>query len=62
MATLWWFVGVPLAFAAVTVPFMLREGERAGQTLGKQLFGLRVVCDSHGAVTRAAARPRASCS
>ena len=56
--TLWWFIGVPVAFAAVTVPFMLREGEHAGQTLGKQLFGLRVVCDSHGAVSarRAAAR------
>jgi len=45
---LWWFVGIPLAFATATVPFMLREGEHAGQTLGKQLFGLRVVCDSHG--------------
>ena len=37
---------MPIAFAAVTVPFMLRKGERAGQTLGKQLFGLRVVCDA----------------
>ena len=51
-STLWWFVGMPLAFAAVTIPFMLREGEHAGQTLGKQLFGLRVVCDSHGTVSR----------
>ena len=58
VATLWWFVGVPIAFAAVTVPFMVREGEHAGQTLGKQLLGMRVVCDSHGIVTgrRAAAR------
>ena len=58
VATLWWFIGVPIAFAAVTVPFMLREGERAGQTLGKQLFGLRVVCDNYAPVTgrRAAAR------
>lgn len=56
--TLWWFIGVPIAFAAVTVPFMLREGEHAGQSLGKQLFGLRVVCDSHGVVNpgRATAR------
>ena len=46
----------------VTVPFMLREGEHAGQTLGKQLFRLRVVCDDHGAVEPGAARPRASCS
>ena len=37
---------MPIAFAAVTVPFMLRDGEHAGQTLGKQLFGLRVVSDS----------------
>jgi uncharacterized RDD family membrane protein YckC len=57
-STLWWFVGVPLAFAAVTVPFMLREGERAGQTLGKQLFGLRVVCDSHGVVSKRRAAGR----
>ena len=34
---------MPLAFAAVTIPFMLRKGERHGQTLGKQLFRLRVV-------------------
>ena len=49
--TLWWFVGIPIAFALVTVPFMLREGEHAGQTLGKQLLGLRVVCDHHGSVS-----------
>ena len=48
----WWFVGVPIAFAAVTVPFMVREGEHSGQSLGKQAFGLRVVCDSHGEVDR----------
>jgi uncharacterized RDD family membrane protein YckC len=56
--TVWWFVGVPIAFALVTVPFMLRDGEHAGQTLGKQLLGLRVVCDSHGRVSgrRAAGR------
>jgi uncharacterized RDD family membrane protein YckC len=56
--TLWLFVCVPLGFAAVTIPFMLRSGERAGQSLGKQLCGLRVVCDSHGAIShrRAAAR------
>ena len=53
--TVWWFVAVPLAFAAVTVPFMLRDGEHAGQTLGKQLFGLRVIDDSHGVVSP---RPR----
>jgi uncharacterized RDD family membrane protein YckC len=52
VATLWWFLAVPFAFAAVTVPFMLRGGERAGQTLGKQLFGLRVVCHRHGRVSR----------
>ena len=57
-ATLWWFLGIPIAFAAVTVPFMLRQGEHAGQSLGKQLFGLRVVCDSDGPVSpgRATAR------
>ena len=49
--TLWWFVGIPIAFSLVTVPFMLREGEHAGQTLGKQLLGLRVVCDHHGSVS-----------
>ena len=58
VATLWWFIGVPIAFAAVTVPFMLREGERAGQTLGKQLFGLRVVCDGHRVVSRRRAAAR----
>jgi uncharacterized RDD family membrane protein YckC len=51
-STLWWFIGVPLAFSAVTIPFMLREGEHAGQTLGKQLFGLRVVSDDHGVVSK----------
>ncbi len=58
VATIWWFVGVPVAFAAVTVPFMMRTGERAGQTFGKQVLGVRVVCDSHGVVNarRAAAR------
>ena len=58
VATLWWFIGVPIAFAAVTVPFMLRGGERAGQTLGKQLFGLRVVCDRHRVVSRRRAAAR----
>jgi uncharacterized RDD family membrane protein YckC len=29
---------------------MLRKGEHAGQTLGKQLFHLRVVSDDHGAL------------
>ena len=57
-STLWWFVGMPLAFAAVTVPFMLREGEHAGQTLGKQVFRLRVVCDSHGQVSKRRATGR----
>ena len=49
---------MPIAFAAVTIPFMLREGKRAGQTLGKQLFRLRVVSDDHGDVStrRATAR------
>ena len=56
--TLWWFFGVPVAFAAVTVPFMVRQGEHAGQTLGKQLFGLRVVCDSHGEISRRRAAGR----
>jgi uncharacterized RDD family membrane protein YckC len=55
---LWWFGGMPLAFAAVTVPFMLREGAHAGQTLGKQLFGLRVVCDNHGSVGKRRATGR----
>jgi uncharacterized RDD family membrane protein YckC len=57
-SALWWFIGVPVAFAAVTVPFMLREGEHAGQTLGKQLFGLRVVCDGHGPVSKRRATGR----
>jgi uncharacterized RDD family membrane protein YckC len=56
--TLWWFIGIPLAFAAVTVPFMVREGAHAGQSLGKQAFGLRVVCDSHGVITRRRAAGR----
>jgi uncharacterized RDD family membrane protein YckC len=58
VATVWWFLVVPVAFAAVTIPFMVRTGEHAGQSLGKQLLGMRVVCDSHGVVTarRAAAR------
>lgn len=43
---LWWFVAIPIGFAAATVPFMARSGVHAGQTLGKQLFGLRVVCDN----------------
>jgi uncharacterized RDD family membrane protein YckC len=50
--TVWWFLGVPFAFAAVNVPFMVRRGEHAGQSLGKQLFRIRVVCDSHGTVDR----------
>jgi uncharacterized RDD family membrane protein YckC len=56
--TLWWFAAMPIAFAAVTIPFMLREGRHAGQTLGKQLFRLRVVSDDHGVVSlrRATAR------
>jgi uncharacterized RDD family membrane protein YckC len=55
---IWWFGAIPIALAAVTVPFMLREGEHAGQTLGKQLFGLRVVSDELGPVAahRAVAR------
>jgi uncharacterized RDD family membrane protein YckC len=55
---LWWFVAVPIAIAAVTVPPMLRKGDRAGQTLGKQWFGLRVVDDGHDVLTpqRATAR------
>jgi uncharacterized RDD family membrane protein YckC len=58
VATLWWFLAVPLVFAAVTVPFMAREGERAGQSLGKQLFGLRVVCDNHARIDRRRATAR----
>jgi uncharacterized RDD family membrane protein YckC len=56
--TLWWFLAMPLAFAGVTIPFMLRKGEHAGQTVGKQLFRLRVVSDDHGVVSpgRATAR------
>jgi uncharacterized RDD family membrane protein YckC len=56
--TLWWFAAMPLAFAGVTIPFMLRKGKRHGQTFGKQLFRLRVVSDDHGAVSpgRATAR------
>jgi uncharacterized RDD family membrane protein YckC len=57
-STLWWFLGVPLAFAAATVPFMLRDGEHAGQTLGKQWFGLRVVCDSHEVLSKRRATAR----
>ena len=57
-STLWWFIGMPLAFALVTVPLMLREGDHAGQTLGKQLFRIRVVCDSHGAVSKRRATGR----
>ena len=57
-STLWWFIGVPLAFAAVTIPFMLREGEHAGQSLGKQLFGLRVVSDDHHGVSKRRATAR----
>ena len=56
--TVWWFIAVPVAFAAVTVPFMLRDGDHAGQTLGKQVFGLRVIDDSHGVVTRGRATAR----
>ena len=59
--TLWWFLGIPFAFAAVTVPFMTREGEHTGQSLGKQLFGLRVVCDSHGVISRRRASGRELC-
>jgi uncharacterized RDD family membrane protein YckC len=55
---LWWFFGVPIAFAAVTVPFMLRRGAHAGQTLGKQVFGLRVIDDSLTPVTPARATAR----
>jgi uncharacterized RDD family membrane protein YckC len=47
---IWWFGAIPIAFASVTVPFMLRDGKHAGQTLGKQLFGLRVVCDTLGVI------------
>jgi uncharacterized RDD family membrane protein YckC len=56
--TLWWFLAMPLAFAGVTIPFMLRKGEHAGQTVGKQLFRLRVVSDDHSVVSpgRATAR------
>jgi uncharacterized RDD family membrane protein YckC len=56
--TLWWFAAMPLAFAAVTIPFMLRKGKRAGQTLGKQLFRLRVVCDDRRTVSPARATAR----
>ena len=55
---LWWFFGVPIAFALVTVPFMVREGEHSGQSLGKQLFGLRVLDDSHAEVSPARATAR----
>jgi uncharacterized RDD family membrane protein YckC len=55
---LWLFVGVPVAFGLVTFPFMVRSGRHAGQSLGKQLFGLRVVTDDHAPITggRSAAR------
>jgi uncharacterized RDD family membrane protein YckC len=56
--TLWWFAAMPLAFAGVTIPFMLREGKRHGQTLGKQLFHLRVVSDDHEALSPARATAR----
>jgi uncharacterized RDD family membrane protein YckC len=48
MTVVWWFAAIPLAMAITTVPFMLRGGRRAGQTLGKQAVGIRVVCDGHG--------------
>jgi uncharacterized RDD family membrane protein YckC len=56
--TLWWFAAMPLGFAATTIPFMLREGRHRGQTLGKQLFRLRVVCDNHGEVSAGRATAR----
>jgi uncharacterized RDD family membrane protein YckC len=56
--TLLWFAAMPLGFAAATIPFMLREGRHRGQTLGKQLFRLRVVCDNHGEVSAGRATAR----
>jgi uncharacterized RDD family membrane protein YckC len=49
---------MPLAFAGSTIPFMLRNGSRRGQTLGKQLFRLRVVCDNHDEVSAGRATAR----
>lgn len=37
------FVLLPLGLTAVTVPFVVRCGPHAGQSLGKQLLGIRVV-------------------
>jgi uncharacterized RDD family membrane protein YckC len=56
--TLWWFAAMPLAFAGATIPFMLRKGRRHGQTLGKQLCRLRVVCDNHDEVSAGRATVR----
>jgi uncharacterized RDD family membrane protein YckC len=50
---LWWFAGIPLGMALATAPFMLREGRRSGQTLGKQALGIRVVTDRRGALSPA---------
>ena len=53
---------VPLGFAAVTIPFMLREGEHAGQSLGKQLCRPARRLRQPRPRQPAAAPPRANCS
>ena len=49
---LFYFAVLPLSYALATVPFMLRCGERRGQSLGRQLLRIRVV-DAEGQQLRA---------
>jgi uncharacterized RDD family membrane protein YckC len=51
-AALFYFAILPLSYALATVPFMLRCGEHRGQSLGRQLLGIRVV-DAEGHELRA---------
>ena len=46
-AAFFYFAVMPLSYALATLPFMLRCGRRRGQSLGKQLMGIRVV-DAEG--------------
>ena len=49
---LFYFAILPLSYSLATVPFMLRCGERRGQSLGRQLMRIRVV-DAEGQYLRA---------
>ena len=51
-AGFFYFAVMPLAYACAAVPFALRRGARRGQSLGKQLLGIRVV-DAEGDRLRA---------